>query len=253
LTREVSKQNYNADLYNVEREFDVVLDGLAVELSNAHLFKYSKWVNTMLDKMAPYELDQASGWQMSNMKGYTGENLNVSVDGFSDLVDEQVKRATQEYFKKDLTLYDRGVSWRERSIEMRSKSCRLVYVPVWLYGFQTRIKEKNYDGYVGVSSRNRISSGYVPINYAKLYTTCGIMGVLGLVGLFTLGFLGFLVLILAGLTYVLTRVRYEGWLMPETVSEETKTKFIGERKVDQFVQKEEGLKNARVLGDNSGL
>lgn len=86
------KTYYDADLYNVEREFDLTIEGLTVESSKDKLDKSGKdKTNNIINSIMPFDTENCVKWDANYIKGYTSEKRDTNVEDLKELVEVQSK------------------------------------------------------------------------------------------------------------------------------------------------------------------
>lgn len=83
---------YDADLYAVEREFDLVIDGLTVESSSDRLNNSSQnKTNNVINSIMPFDIENCVKWNANYLKGYTSERRDTNIEQIRPLVNTQAK------------------------------------------------------------------------------------------------------------------------------------------------------------------
>ena len=66
-----STRYYDADLYQIEREFDFVIEGLTIEASSERLNKASKeQTNNIINSIMPFDIENCIKYNSNYLKGY---------------------------------------------------------------------------------------------------------------------------------------------------------------------------------------
>ena len=75
------KTYYDADAYNVSREFDLLIDDLTIESSSDKL-KQDLKVNTnnVINSIMPFDTDNCVAWNPSYLRGYASEKRDTDVN-----------------------------------------------------------------------------------------------------------------------------------------------------------------------------
>ncbi len=252
-----SETRYDADLYNVSREFDMHIDNLTVE-SNKDKLKYkdSGKTTNIINSIMPFDIENSVKWDANYIKGYTSEKRDTDVEDLSKLVKVQSKDIARHKANEHLKKYDRGVCWSNEEIEVVGEKWISSYLPVWLYSYQEVNGSKKQLHYVAVNARTKETMGSVPIHMSKLLGVSAIVEVIGiLASLFTalivdldgLEYVGFL----AGIIFfVVQYMRYRNSDARHTYEKETKTELKNIKAKDEFVKQRKGLSNARISGEN---
>lgn len=136
---------YDADLYDVEREFDLTIEGLTVESSKDKLDTGSKdKTNNIINSIMPFDTENCVKWDANYIKGYTSEKRDTNVEELKGLVQEQSKDVARFAANKTLGFYDRGVRWDSENLEVKGQQWKSAYLPVWLYSYQQKKEIRVY-------------------------------------------------------------------------------------------------------------
>jgi transcription elongation factor Elf1 len=253
---------YDADLYSVEREFDLVVDGLTVESSADKLqHKAANKTNNIINSIMPFDTENCVKWNANYLKGYTSEKRDTNIEQLRKLVDIQTKDIARHKANETLRAYDRGVCWSNEQLSVKGQQWKAAYLPVWLYSYQQVVnKNKKVLHYVAVNSRTKETMGSIPIHMSKLILSSVLVEIFGvLLTLLTMPFIGsdseyswlFSLSGFAFFAYFLFRYRNSN--ARHYHEKETKATMENVRKVDQLVQRRTGLTNTRMSGANNFL
>jgi hypothetical protein len=248
------KTYYDADLYDVEREFDLTIDGLTVESSSDRQQKISNKTNNVINAIMPFDIENAVKYNANYLKGYTSEKRDTNVDQLRPLVDRQSKDIARFAANETLESYDRGVNWQVEELDVKGKQWKTAYLPVWLYSYMQKKGDK--DGllhYVAVNARTKETMGSVPIHIPKLLGISALIELLGiLVYILASDFKYRFIFLLVGIIYFLyIYLRYRNTNARHHHETETKKKMFNVRKVDDFIKQEKGLSNSTMVGANN--
>ena len=254
---ESSETRYDADLYNISREFDMEIDNLTVE-SNKDKLKYkdSGKTTNIINAIMPFDIVNSVKWDANYIKGYTSEKRDTDIEEISKLVQVQSKDIARHKANKYVKKYDRGVCWKNEEIEVVGEKWISSYLPVWLYSYQEVKGDKKQLHYVAVNARTKETMGSVPIHISKLLGVSLIVEVLGIIATFLstlvvdlngLEYLGFL----AGIIFFIIQYsRYRNSDARHTYEKETKAELKNLKEEDSFVETRRRLSNSRIIGEN---
>lgn len=251
------KTYYDADLYDVEREFDLEVQGLTIESSEDKLNVDAKEkTNDIINSIMPFDTENCVKWDANYIKGFTSEKRDTNVDQLQDLVGEQTKDIARFAANDTLGKYDRGVRWDVENLEVKGKQWRSAYLPVWLYSYQQKKGNKSLLHYVAVNARTKETMGSVPIHMPKLLLVSALVQLIGIILAVLLVFLRDdnwpLIFLLSGvLYYSFMYFRYRNRGVRHSHETETKTKMSNLREVDNFVKHRKRLSNAKMSGANN--
>ena len=245
---------YDADLYEVEREFDLTIDGLTVESSSDKLQKNSSKTNNIINSIMPFDIENSVKYNANYLKGYSSEKRDTNVDQLRPLVETQSKDVARFAANDTLKEYDRGVNWQVEEFEVKGKQWKTAYLPVWLYSYQEKKGEnKSLLHYVAVNARTKETMGSVPIHIPKLIGISILIELLGLVAyLLAKDFDYRLFFLLAGIVFFfIKRMKYRNSNVRHHHETETKKNIFNLRKIDNLIKHEKGLSNSMMKGANN--
>ena len=257
---------YDADLYDVERDFDLTIEGLTVESSKDKLDTGSKdKTNNIINSIMPFDTENCVKWDANYIKGYTSEKRDTNVEELKGLVKEQSKDVARFAANKTLEFYDRGVRWDSENLEVKGQQWKSAYLPVWLYSYQQKKGNNSLLHYVAVNARTKKTMGSVPIHMPKLVLISALVEILGLIAMIftkTDDNNWPWLFLLSGIIYfwiMYTRYRNSG--ARHSHETETKTNMTNLKEYDKFVKKRrrldnstmEGANNTRVTGNSNKL
>ena len=244
---------YDADLYDVERDFDVVIEGLTVESSSDKLNKSaSNKTTNIINAIMPFDIDNAVKWNANYLKGYSSEKRDTNVEQLKSLVEKQSKDIAKFAANDTLQYYDRGVAWSTEQMTVKGQQWKAAYLPVWLYSYQQVKGDKKLLHYVAVNARTKETMGSVPIHMPKLLGISALVEVLGLLAMLFVDWDFSWLFLLAGFIYffvLFSKYRNQG--ARHKHESETKRKIGNVRAGDRLVKRRTQLTNARIQGANN--
>ena len=252
---------YDADVYQVERDFDLVIEGLTVESSSDKLNARAKDKTTnIINSIMPFDTENCVQWNSNYLKGYTSEKRDTNVEQLKNLVKEQSKDIARFSANKTLEFYDRGVRWEHEDLDVKGQQWKSAYLPVWLYSYQEKKGDKSLLHYVAVNARTKETMGSVPIHIPKLLAISVIIEAISAFAAFSLISSNSgddesywpLILLIAGFVYFMWIYgKYRNSGARHHHEAETKSEMKNLKKVDNFIRKEKGLDNSRIKGANN--
>ena len=248
-----AKTYYDADLYEVEREFDLTINGLTVESSSDKLNTVSSnKTNNVINAIMPFDIENCVKYNSNFLKGYTSERRDTNIEQLKGLVDTQSKDVARHSCNETIKQYDRGVLWSSEQLTVKGQQWKSAYLPVWLYSYQQVRGSNKILHYVAVNARTKETMGSVPIYMPKLLLISFFVEVLGILVMFFVDFDYNWIFLFAGFLYFFfIYFRYRNSNARHTYEKETKTTISNLRNVDKFVKHENGLSNARMKGANN--
>ena len=257
------KTLYDADAYDVMRDFDLMIDDLTVEASSDKLDQDVKTnTNNVINAIMPFDTDNCVSWNPAFLRGYSSEKRDTNIDALKPIMKAQAGDVARYRAKDSMKFYDRGAKWTNESIDIKGTSWKSAYLPVWLYSYFQ--EDKKLLHYVAVNARTGETMGSVPINKTKLMIISAIVECVGIVlGVSWIRFwlnvdtdddnpwlLG-----LAGLTpgfifYWIKMSKYRNMDKRHMHESETKSTTENLKKSDNLREHRKGLSNSRIAGQN---
>lgn len=254
---EDKETRYDADVYHVERDFDITIKELSIESSADKLDNSNKKkTNNIINSIMPFDTENCVKWNANYLKGFTSEKRDTNVDQLENLVMHQAKDVAKFKINDTLTHYDRGVRWDKKELKVEGQQWKSAYLPVWLYSYQQKKGNKSLLHYIAVNARTKETMGSIPIHMPKLLSISAIIEIIGLILMIFVDFgedahykLAFL---LPGiLFFTAIYLRYRNANARHTYETETISEIDNLVMVDDFIRKEEGLKESIIRGSNN--
>lgn len=165
-----AEMRYDADVYNVGRKFDLMVDDLTIEASSDKL-NQNVMVNTnnIISAIMPFDTQNAVKWDARYTIGFACEKRDVDIEELDKQVKLQVEDIMRYRMRETITAYDRGVRWDRMKLEQKGVKWKTAYMPVWLYSYLDRKKNGvTLLHYVAVNARTGELVGSSPINSKKI-------------------------------------------------------------------------------------
>lgn len=244
---------YDADVFHVEREFDLTIDNLTVESNKDRLdHKTDQKTNNIINTIMPFDIENSVKFQANFLKGFSSEKRDVNVDDIRNLVALQSRDIARFAVNDSLTQYDRGVCWQTQDLQVLGQSWQAAYLPVWLYSYQQKKGNKSVIHYVAVNARTKETMGSIPIYTGKLLLVSLLIEMLCFFVMFCVEFDGEFLLVLPGIAYYfIMYTRYRNQSARHHYELETKKEVKNLRKVDQYLKRRTGLSNSHIHGQNN--
>ena len=256
------KTLYDADAYDVTRDFDLLVDDLTVEASSDKLNQDLKSnTNNVINAIMPFDTENCVSWNPAYLRGFSSEKRDTNVDLLKPVVKTQVSDVARYRAKESMTFYDRGARWTKEDVTIKGTSWKAAYLPVWLYSYYQ--EDKKLLHYVAVNARTGETMGSVPINKSKLIAFSVLLEIIGIIAGYTWirvclsadsdgdGW----ILGLAGLTpgfifYWLKMSKYRNMDKRHKHEADTKSDVKNLKKSDVFHEHRKGLSGSRIKGQN---
>lgn len=174
---------YDADVYHVEREFDLYINDLTVESSSDRLDQQVFTnTNNIINSVMPFDVENSVCYDSNYLAGFTSERRDTNIDELLPLVNSQAEDIARHSTNESLTFYDRGVRWDSENLSVAGQRWISAYLPVWLYSYQ-EVKKSGAKllHYVAVNGRTGETMGSVPVNHGKLLRVSAVVEAAGVV------------------------------------------------------------------------
>lgn len=247
---------YDADLYDVERDFDLTIEGLTIESSKDKLdTNSSNRTNNIINSIMPFDTENCVKLDANYIKGYTSEKRDTNVDDLKGIVEAQSKDIARFAANETLEDYDRGVRWDNENLKLKGQQWKAAYLPIWLYSYQEEKKDKKLLHYVAVNARTKKTMGSVPIHMPKLLLVSFFVELAGLIAmLFTYSDDNnwpWLFLLSGVVYYLIIYGKYRNSGARHNHEKDTKTNMSNLVKSDKLVRREKRLSDSRMEGANN--
>ena len=175
------RTRYDADAYDVTRDFDLLVDDLTVEASSDKLNQDLRSnTNNVINAIMPFDTDKCVGWNPSYLRGFTSEKRDTNIDVLKPVMQTQVGDVARYKAKESMTFYNRGARWAQQDVTIKGTSWKSAYLPVWLYSYLQDDSKGKLLHYVAVNARTGETMGSVPINKTKLRIVSTIIEIIGI-------------------------------------------------------------------------
>ena len=244
---------YDAELYNVERDFDIAIEGLTVESSIDKLDKGAKDKTTnVINAIMPFDIENCVKYNATYLKGYTSEKRDTNVEQLKPLAESQAKDIAKFAANDTLQHYDRGVAWSTEQMTIKGEQWKAAYFPVWLYSYQQEKGDKKILHYVAVNARTKETMGSVPIHMPKLIGISAIIEIFGILAMLYVDSDYSWLFLFVGLIYFLIMFnKYRNKDARHKYESETKKEMSNVKAKDALVETRKGLTNSRIKGANN--
>ncbi|MCL2562946.1 MAG: TFIIB-type zinc ribbon-containing protein [Oscillospiraceae bacterium] len=250
---------YDADLYDVERKFDMTIDGLTIISSSDKLDTDAGRTNNIINAIKPFDNENCVKWNANYLRGFASEKRDTNIDDLKGPVVTKAKDIARHNANDTIKQYDRGVRWSQEQLDIKGQQWKAAYLPIWLYSYQQLLSGgRQLLHYVAVNARTKKTMGSVPVNKPKLLGFAAIAQVIGLLlaflSLFSFDEYGEfgLIFALSGVAYYLFfYLKYRNVNARFQHEKDTKTNVTNVQPTDRLVRRLKGLRNARMQGANN--
>jgi len=248
---------YDADLYELGREFDLFIDDLTIESSSQRLKNSNSKTNNIINSIMPFDTENCVKWNPNYLKGFSSEKRDTNVEDLKEIVSTQIYDIGRFKANETLGFYDRGVKWTVQNFDIKGLKWESAYLPVWLYSYQ-QIKGNGESilHYVAINARTRETMGSIPIYMSKLVIVSAVIEiVLGLLSLILYSFVEHIIvftLALGGIIFFLHYYRkYSNADARHYHERETRVYMDNLQPYDQYLTSLKGLGNETMKGANN--
>lgn len=244
---------YDADLYEVSREFDLTINGLTIESNSDKLNNNSnEKTNNVINAIMPFDIENCIKFNANFLRGYTSEKRDTDVETLKPIIKKQAEDVARFACNDTLKSYDRGVNWSNQEVLVKGQRWSSAYLPVWLYSYQQTKGKKKILHYVAVNARTLETMGSVPIHMPKLIAISTIVEIIGIILMFWVDSdYSFLFLIFGVIYFIIMFNKYRNSDARHKYEKETKKEMTNLKYYDNFVKHETGLGNSKIKGANN--
>ncbi len=248
------KTYYDAELYDVERDFDLTINGLTLESSLDKLDTSSSNKTTnIINSIMPFDTENCVKFNSNYLSGFTSEKRDTNVEQLRPIVEEQAKDIARFAANDTLKQYDRGVRWDSENLEIKGQQWKSAYLPVWLYSYQQIKNNKSILHYVAVNARTQETMGSVPIHIPKLILVSCIIELLSIIPIVLLEDFKYkwLFLLVGIIFYFVKYSKYRNSGARHSYEVETNKEMSNLRTVDNLVTTKRKLRSSSMDGANN--
>lgn len=244
---------YDADLYHVERDFDIIIDDLSIESSKDKLdVTSSNKTTNIINSIMPFDTENCVRWNANYLRGYSSEKRDTNIEDLRDIVHIQSTDISRISINNTLKHYDRGVAWKKENLTIKGERWKAAYLPVWLYSYQQVKGKKKLLHYVAVNARTKETMGSVPINFSKLLFVSALVEMLGVIFMFFVESDYEWIALSAGIIFfIIMYARYRNADERHAYEKESKMKVSNIKSVDNFIEQRKRLRNSQISGVNN--
>ncbi len=172
-----TERRYDADLFDVTREFDLHVDDLTLESSAERRDRdTSRTSNHVINTIMPFDVENGVRYDANYLSGFTSERRDIDLAALEPIARQQAGDIARWRADETTAFYDRGVRWDATQVEVRGQRWVSAYLPVWLYSYyETRKDGSSLLHYVAVNGRTGETMGSVPLNKGRLLAVSAVV------------------------------------------------------------------------------
>src|SRR5699024_3109531 len=111
-----NERRYDADVYDVWRNFDLHVSGLTVESSSDRRDQnFLQNTNNVINTILPFDIENSVRYDANYLAGFTSERRDTNVEQLQPLVKTQTGDIARHNANDTLKFYDRGVRWDQEA------------------------------------------------------------------------------------------------------------------------------------------
>ena len=172
LTGEAEKlYNYNqghnitANVYHIERDFNITIDDLSIESNSVITDKNSLDTNNIINAIMPFDTENCVKFESNYLVEHPSEKRDMNISNLKEKADQQIKDIIRSSVKRTINQYDRGVCWQTQDVNIFGTQWVAAYLPVWLYSYR---QKNGVIHYIAVNARTKEIQGSIPLGKFKL-------------------------------------------------------------------------------------
>lgn len=244
---------YDADEYDVERDFDIEISGLTIESNVERLERHSSdKTNNIINSIMPFDIENAVKWDANYIKGFTSEKRDTDVNQIKPIVEAQTRDIARYAANDTIEKFDRGVRWTSESFDVKGRQWKSAYLPVWLYSYMQKKGSGTFLHYVAVNARTLETMGSIPVNYPKLLLISILIGILGIFTKIELDFEYYWGFIVAGVVFFIAMYsKYRNTGVRHTYEKETQKVIKNLKANERKTGHHHHVSNSRIEGANN--
>lgn len=252
-TGDNEKTYYDADLYEVGRDFDVTIDDLSIEANSDRLnLNSNQKTNNIINSIMPFDTENCVVWNANYLKGFSSEKRDTNIEQLNNIVTTQAKDIARIAINDTLKKYDRGVCWKKENLIIKGERWKTSYLPIWLYSYQEKRKDKSILHYVAVNGRNNKTMGSIPINMKKLILFSILFEIPTLLVALFVSLDYAKILVLGGIIFFLVMFfRYRNSNKRYKYEKDSKKQISNIKSIDKFIKSKKRLSSSFMDGANN--
>lgn len=157
---------YAADVYQVARQLDFIVDDLTVEGSSERAQMGPGNTNNIINTILPFDTKNAVKWNASYLSGFNSEKRDLNVADLHPVLEDQLLSIGRSEVEPSLGRFDRGVRWESEKIDVGGSRWVSMYLPVWLYSYYQ--EKTGLLHYIAVNARTGETMGSIPVSQPRL-------------------------------------------------------------------------------------
>lgn len=170
-TGKTSTTYYDANVFDVVRDFDLHIDDLIVESSTTRSNIDNRAnTNNIINSLLPYDVKEMVAFDSNYLGEFSAEKRDLNIDDIATRAHLQFLSMARESIRDDITGYDRGVHWTHEQLTVHGSRWASVFLPVWLYSYAQKMDNGHVMvHYIAVNGRSGACMGSVPVNKRRLW------------------------------------------------------------------------------------
>ncbi len=243
---------YDADLFYVKREFDLLIDDIVIETNIDNLNIHDNFsTNNIINAIMPFDIENCVKWNANYVKGYSFEKRDINITDMKKLVNSKITNIIKNKVNETVKQYDRGVNWKEKFLDYNGEQWLSAYLPVWLYSFKD-INDKTH--FIALNGRTKELVGSLPFEPTKLVLESIVIIIIGAAVdlFFNLNYIViFVFLFIALIHFTTNKGKYNKQNIRHEYEKETMASIENLVKEDSLIKRRYDLTKKRMSGANN--
>lgn len=243
---------FDAKLYSVSVDYDMVIKDLVVESSLNKLYTQNN-TNNIINSLLPFDIENAVKWDANYVKDYNIEKRDANILDIKPTLIRHL-RCIASYHNIDLVeQYSRGVRWDNRDIDLTGTRWKSLYLPLWLYTYTDVEDGVETTHYLAVNGRTKETMGSIPYHKSAVKINTIISVLFWIIVFFIFPpalWFCFIGIVISLLKIAVTKSRYRNEYSRHRYEEETEKEILNMQQVDTYIKDLTGLNNSRMKDEN---
>ena len=101
-----SRTFYDYDVYEIDRSFDITINGLTLESNVERLDRSSREkTNNIINSIMPFDIENCAKWDANYIKGFTSEKRDTNIEELKPIIEEQSKDIARNRTTKSICCF----------------------------------------------------------------------------------------------------------------------------------------------------
>ena len=171
----IVEQFYDADRYQIIRNFDMTVEDMTIEADSEKIKHQStQRTNNIINAIKPFDVTKGMNWNANYMTGYNAQKRDINIDDLRASVNVMIKDIARRNIRNAISEYDhRGAFWQSEEINVTGKQWTASYFPIWMY---SSMEKDGTIHYIAVNGQSGKINGSIPINWGRYILVSLVVG-----------------------------------------------------------------------------